>query len=215
MNELTMEAVRVLHVCVVSEDVPFASALARALTRDDLQAERLSLAGFLSRPGEDFDLAVLDLPDDEGASTDMVVAAREHIRGPVLGITQVLREAALIAPLGAGARGLVLRSSGANVVRAAIAAITDGGVFVDPAVGGTLVGLVTIAARAESRNPLTASELRVLSRFPRGMTNAEIAEDLGISVNTVKTHVRHILGKLDSKDRVQATRVANERGLLG
>jgi DNA-binding NarL/FixJ family response regulator len=214
MSNLTLEAVRVLHVCVVSEDAPFASALARALTRDDVQAERLSLAGFLSRPGEDFDLAVLDLPDDEGASTDMVVGAREHIRGPVIGITQVLREAALIAPLGAGARGLVLRRSGASVIHAAIAAVSDGGVFVDPAVGGTLVGLVTIAARAESRSSLTAAELRVLSRFPRGMTNAEIADDLGISVNTVKTHVRHILGKLDSRDRVQATRVGYERGLL-
>lgn len=214
MSPLTLETVRVIYVCIVSEDAPFASALARAVSGDDLQAEWLTLAGFLSRPRPDFHLAVLDLPDDEGAATDMVVAAREHLRGPVIGVTTVLREAALIAPLGAGARGLVLRRSGSNVVRAAITAVSDGGLFVDPAVGGTLVGLVTLAGRAENRNSLTAAELRVLSRFPRGMTNAEIADDLGISVNTVKTHVRHILGKLDSKDRVQATRTAYERGLL-
>lgn len=214
MSPLTVETVRVLDVCIVSEDAAFASALARAVSGDDLQAQWLTLAGFLSRPRHDFHLAVLDLPDDEGAATDMVVVAREHIRGPVIGVTKVLREAALIAPLGAGARGLVLRRSGSSVIRAAIMAVSDGGLFVDPAVGGTLVGLVTIAGRAENRNSLTAAELRVLSRFPRGMTNAEIADDLGISVNTVKTHVRHILGKLDSKDRVQATRAAYERGLL-
>ncbi len=206
-----------LRVCVVSSDTGFARSLADAVAgeEDGLEGYHATLAGVRSQPGHRVDIAVLDLTGASANDDDVVVALRMHIRGPVIVLTPDARETSVIGPLAAGARGVVLRSSDAAVVQAAVRAVgEEQGVFIDPAVGTTLAQLVTLTARSDEDTDLTRTELRVLQRFPKGMTYAEIAEDMEVSINTIKTHVRHILAKLDCDDRVQAVQIATNRGLL-
>ncbi len=68
---------------------------------------------------------------------------------------------------------------------------------------------------AATHRGLSERELEVLGLVGAGRSNSEIAEDLFISGATVKTHVRHLLAKLDLRDRVQAVVLAHESGLVG
>lgn len=202
-----------LRVCVVSDDAEFARSLAQAMAGDDLEAHYATPNGLRCHTGDLIDVAVLDLTH-ASAGDDDILTLRMHIRGPVIVLTADVRESSVIGPLAAGALGVVLHSSDAATVEAAVRAVDEGGLFLDPAMGTTLTQLVTLAARGERQTDLTRTELRVLRHLSLGMTNARIAEKMEVSVNTIKTHVRHILSKLDCDDRVQAVEVAEACGLL-
>jgi NarL family two-component system response regulator LiaR len=177
-------------------------------------ADATDLAGLLSRPGAEVDVAVVDVQRSPGLATDAVVLARTHIRGPVVALTIDAREGSIIAPLAAGATSIALRSSSAAAIRKAVAAVHEGGIYIDPTVGSTLVELVTLIGKRPARSSLTRTELRVLHRFPLGMTNAQIGAEMGVSANTIKTHVRSILAKLDRSVKREAVQVARARGLV-
>lgn len=207
-------ATMTVRVRVVGDRPDADGSLASALNSGGISTDSSTLDDLLSQPGGTGEIVVLDLaaaPDDLAAAA---VTVRTHVKGPVIVIIDEIREASLLAVLAAGANGVVLRASDAEVIEDAARAAHGGGVFIDPVLGATLIEVVSVMFRADLDTVLTPTELRVLQRFPRGLTNAEIAQDLGVTVNTVKTHVRHILGKLECRDRLEAVQVAEERGLL-
>jgi LuxR family maltose regulon positive regulatory protein len=82
---------------------------------------------------------------------------------------------------------------------------------------GLLAGTNGSSSRHRSealREPLTESETRVLRYLPTDLSKQEIANELYVSVNTVKTHVKHVYAKLDARSRRQAIARARELGLL-
>jgi len=119
--------------------------------------------------------------------------------------------------LRAGASGFLLKDAPEDQLVAGIRIVADGGSLFAPAVTRRLIE--RFAARRAIEPPrgldeLTARELEVLRLVARGLSNAEIAATLVVSEHTVKTHVAHVLRKLDLRDRVQAVVLAYETGIV-
>lgn len=119
--------------------------------------------------------------------------------------------------LRAGASGFLLKDAPAADLVAAIRIVAEGAALIAPSVTKRLIA--EFAARptrgpVEGLDGLTDRELEVLRLVARGLSNAEIAEDLFVSETTVKSHVSHLLTKLGLRDRVQAVVAAYESGLI-
>jgi DNA-binding NarL/FixJ family response regulator len=119
--------------------------------------------------------------------------------------------------LRAGASGFLLKDAPEEQLVAGIGIVAEGGSLFAPAVTRRLIE--RFAGTAPKEPPpglaeLTPRELEVLRLLARGLSNAEIAAQLVLSEHTAKTHVAHILGKLDLRDRVQAVVLAYEAGVV-
>jgi DNA-binding NarL/FixJ family response regulator len=122
--------------------------------------------------------------------------------------------------LSAGASGFLLKdASGADLI-AGVRVVAGGDALLAPSVTRRLIGDVARRRRHERPNPqvvatLTPRELDVLRLVARGLSNAEIAGELTLAEQTVKTHVGNMLTKLGLRDRTQAVVYAYENGLAG
>ncbi len=115
-----------------------------------------------------------------------------------------------------GAAGYVLKRAAATDLVDAVRAVARGEAFLYPAVARSLVRDYREGLRAgqEAADGLTDREREVLVLIAEGLTNAQIASRLFISVKTVQTHRTHIMEKLDLHDRSHLVRYAVRRGLI-
>jgi DNA-binding NarL/FixJ family response regulator len=121
--------------------------------------------------------------------------------------------------LQAGASGFLLKDTPPDQLAAGIRAVAAGEALLAPTVTRRLIEEFARVRPAPQARPaeldeLTPREFDVLRHLARGLSNAEIAEQLFLSDTTVKTHVAHLLGKLGLRDRVQAVVFAYETGLV-
>jgi DNA-binding NarL/FixJ family response regulator len=118
--------------------------------------------------------------------------------------------------LRAGASGFLLKDAPEERLITAIRVVADGGSLFAPSVTRRLIE--EFARRPQHSAPdtsgLTEREIEVLRLVARGLSNAEIAQTLFLTENTVKTHVARVLMKLGVRDRVQAVVAAYESGLV-
>lgn len=121
--------------------------------------------------------------------------------------------ASMVGAFRAGARGFALKESEPASLRHAVRTVGAGGTYIDPSVADRLVALVIQGLQPRGPHGLTSREMQILALLPKGLTNREIAAKLGVSIETVKTHVRGILRKLDVPDRVRAAGIAIREGL--
>ena len=121
--------------------------------------------------------------------------------------------------LGAGASGFLLKDVTAEQLFEAVRVVAAGEALLAPAVTRRLIAEFArlrpqLPTRPERLSDLTPRETEVLRLVAEGLSNAEIAERLVVTKETVKTHVSRILGKLDLRDRSQAVVLAYETGLV-
>jgi DNA-binding NarL/FixJ family response regulator len=122
--------------------------------------------------------------------------------------------------LSAGASGFLLKAAPPEDLIRAIRVVASGDALLAPSVTRRLIQEFAKRPEPQPRKAkeletLTDREREVLREVARGLTNAEIAARLHVAETTVKTHVAHLLDKLELRDRVQAVILAYEAGLVG
>jgi two-component system, NarL family, response regulator LiaR len=129
----------------------------------------------------------------------------------VIALTSVLDDASVSGAIRAGAIGYLLKNSDADELRRAIKAAAQGQVHLSPEAAARLVKEIQIPGSPER---LTERETTVLRLLARGQANKQIARELKIGEQTVKTHVSNILSKLRLQSRTAAALYAVDRGLV-
>jgi two-component system, NarL family, response regulator DesR len=153
------------------------------------------------------DVALLDIGLPGASGLDAAAALHAELpRVRVLMLTTFNRPGYLRQAMEAGAAGFLLKDAPASELARAIRAAVAGERVVDP-------GLAA-AALSQGENPLTAREQEVLSEARRHGTVAELAAALHLSPGTTRNHLSAIMQKLDAHSRIEAIRVAEERGWL-
>ncbi|MEU4426960.1 response regulator transcription factor [Actinoplanes sp. NPDC024001] len=114
-----------------------------------------------------------------------------------------------------GAVGFLLKDAGPALLIEAVRAAASGDALISPSVTVRLLQHLSAPAQPAEDGGLSPRELEVVRLTARGLTNAEIAAELFISVGTVKTHLGSVHAKLDTRNRVEIAAWAWERRLVG
>ena len=156
------------------------------------------------------------MPELDGLeATRRILAADDAAR--ILILTTFDLDEYIYEALSAGASGFVLKDDPPEQLIAAVRTVAAGDALLSPTVTKRVIEQFARSPRPappKGVDELTAREREILRLIVAGLSNAEIGKELYISDTTVKTHVTHILQKLDLRDRVQAVVLAYETGLF-
>ncbi len=163
------------------------------------------------------DLIVMDigLPRLDGiAATKQIKEQLPDIH--VVMLTSHTLQTEVVAALSSGADAYCIKGASLERLLAAIEAAKDGATYLDPQIARLVLDNLKPPTPEPNQNIalLSERELEVLKLIVEGKSNNQIAEELYLSTNTIKTHVRGIMNKLAVDDRVQAAVVALRSGLV-
>jgi DNA-binding NarL/FixJ family response regulator len=216
-----------IRLLIVEDDVPTRIGL-RAIfdAEHDIEVVGESADGEdACRQASDLapDVVLMDvqLPKRDGieATKTIVSDAAPDAHVPrVLVLTTFALDEYAYRSLEAGASGFLLKRTRAEDIIQAVRIAAEGSALPTPSLTRTLIQRFTEISAApfheRSVRTLTEREVAVLELIAQGRSNAEIARDLTISLDTVKSHVKHVFNKLGVRDRAQAVIAAYESGLV-
>jgi DNA-binding NarL/FixJ family response regulator len=167
------------------------------------------------------DIVLMDLRMPRCDGVEAIRQLRERVPATkVVVLTTYADDRSVLDALRAGARGYLTKDAGGAEIRHALRQVLDNQAVIDPAVQHHVVDAIVTGSPARDRRPLaplpaglTRREAQVLSLIATGMSNSEIAADLAVSEGTVKSHINHLLAKIDARDRAQAVTFAYQHGL--
>lgn len=157
------------------------------------------------------DVALLDLRMPGLSGIEVARRLSKSAVGTAVILYTAFGERALLTEaMDAGARGFVLKEAPLAEVVRAVELVASGRTYVDP----VLAGVLSSSAATEKMTNLTQRERDVLRLLADGMSNEEIGKALFISPETVRTHVRKAMAKLDADTRTQAVATALRQSLI-
>ena len=160
------------------------------------------------------DVVLLDVNMPVMGGVEMVEALQENDRPRILMLTISKHDEDLFGAIAAGADGYLLKDAEPDELRRAINLVAEGKSVLSPEVTSRVLKAVSSSHGIPPDVALSKREMDVLKCLAKGMTSAQIAKDLFISENTVKTHVRHILEKLEASNRAEAVSRAIHLGII-
>jgi len=166
------------------------------------------------------DLVLMDIrmPDLDGIEATRLIAADEDLAGvKVLVLTTYDTDENVVDALRAGASGFLVKDTRPAELLDAIRTVAAGEALLSPGPTARLIARFLRSPTAPATGGpecLSARERGVLALVARGLNNTEVAEALGLSPLTAKTHVSRIMGKLGARDRAQLVIVAYESGMV-
>jgi two-component system nitrate/nitrite response regulator NarL len=206
-------------VVLIDDHAMFRQALCRLVAKD----RRIKIVG-VAESG-DTGIALAEQCNPDVIVTDLRMRGMRGVE-----VTRVLRETMtaasvlvltvcedqddVVEALQAGACGYVLKSAVRDEIVPAILAAGRGESWLSPKIAGGLIEefrhlpAIELIGVLSQTTHLTPRERMVLARLAQGMTNRQIADSLGIAETTVKTHLQHILVKLDARNRLEAASLA-------
>jgi DNA-binding NarL/FixJ family response regulator len=203
------------RLLIVDDHRVFADSLSAALAMNGFDVVGVASdgrSGVASAVEHDPDVVVCDLrmPGAQGVS---VLVSLVALNGPrVVVLSASADERSVGDALEAGCAGYLTKDQPLSEVVGALQQVLDGGTYVPDHL---LAAVMTRLRRGRSIDAeLTAREHDVLALIAQGATNQAVAEELFISVNTVRNHVSNVLVKLDAHSKLEAVVAAQKLGLL-
>jgi DNA-binding NarL/FixJ family response regulator len=197
--------------CLVVDDHPVVRQGIRALLERELDGVEVATAATpeaaLQESGDPPDVVVIDLRRMSGDVQDAVTRLQETLQSPIVVFTADGGPRMLSEALKAGVKGYVRKDSPPEDLIRAIQAASNGEFYVDPALSSSLL-------LEEGERTLTARQREILQMLADGMHTEEVARQLGLSTETVRTHTKRILAKLEAGTRTQAVAIAIRNGLI-
>lgn len=213
----------------------------RVLIADDQELIRDGLAAILSRPDDlevvgtaadgaeavravrdlrpDVTLMDIRMPGTDGLEATRQLLADEPPPTRIVMLTTFDEDDLVVSALRLGASGFLLKDLPRQQLVDAIRSVHAGDLRLAPAITRRLVDRQLERRvdpdRARALERLSEREVEVLRLVAKGSTNTEMADELYLSESTVKTHVGHLLQKLEVRDRVQLVILAYDTGLVG
>ncbi len=160
------------------------------------------------------DVVLLDVNMPIMGGVEMVEAIQENDPPKILMLTISKHDEDLFGAIAAGADGYLLKDAEPEELRRAINLVAEGKSVLSPEVTSRVLKAVSSSHGIPPDIALSKREMDVLKCLARGMTSSQIATELFISENTVKTHVRHILEKLEASNRAEAVSRAIQLGII-
>lgn len=210
------------RVLLVEDHSAFRQALAFMINREP-DLEVAGQAGSVAEAREqlaDVDVAVVDLDLGDGSGVELIPELRRvNPEGMVLVLTASSNRSQVAAAVEAGAAGVMHKSVPINEIIDAIRRLSAREMLMTPQ---EVINLLRLATRrreeeregASVASRLTPREIDVLRTLATGASDKEIAQELHVSTETVRTHMVNILGKLNASSRLQALVFAIRRGLV-
>jgi DNA-binding NarL/FixJ family response regulator len=198
--------------CLVVDEHPVVRQGVRALLEQGFHEVELldapSAEAALASAGEiNTDVVLIDPRKGPGDTESTLTELAERLESPVVVFTADGGARQLSEALKAGVKGYVRKDSPPDDLIRAIRAAIDGDFYIDPALSSTIV-------LEEGERTLTARQREILQMLADGMQTDAVAKQLGLSTETVRTHTKRILAKLDADTRTQAVAIGIRNGMI-